>query len=415
MLKSKRYPYLNCVDSQALFTQCEKKGQKDSLSVLTQYLHNRKYMSAAGKEEAFSFITEEVLDKKEGNESVLNDDPLELYFKEFFDVPFPEPEKPKFTFIDLFAGMGGFRLAMQAQGGKCIFSSEWNQYAQKTYMANFGDMPFGDITKEETKAYIPEHFDVLCAGFPCQPFSIAGVSKKNSLGRETGFKDKTQGTLFFDVADIISRHRPKAFYLENVKNLVSHDKGRTFKVITETLEELDYSIHYEVLDGKSFVPQHRERIMIVGYDRKVYGGKEKFEFPKLGEPVNCIGDILEQNVPAKYTLSDKLWGYLQNYAQKHKEKGNGFGYGLVDLNGITRTLSARYYKDGSEILIPQGEGVNPRRLTPRECARLMGYPDEYIINAVSEVQACRQCGNSVIVPLITAVSEQLVKTMKKKV
>ena len=415
MLKSKRYPYLNCVDSQALFTQCEKKGQKDSLSVLTQYLHNRKYMSAAGKEEAFSFITEEVLDKKEGNESVLNDDPLERYFKEFFDVPFPEPEKPKFTFIDLFAGMGGFRLAMQAQGGKCIFSSEWNQYAQKTYMANFGDMPFGDITKEETKAYIPEHFDVLCAGFPCQPFSIAGVSKKNSLGRETGFKDKTQGTLFFDVADIISRHRPKAFYLENVKNLVSHDKGRTFKVITETLEELDYSIHYEVLDGKSFVPQHRERIMIVGYDRKVYGGKEKFEFPKLGEPVNCIGDILEQNVPAKYTLSDKLWGYLQNYAQKHKEKGNGFGYGLVDLNGITRTLSARYYKDGSEILIPQGEGVNPRRLTPRECARLMGYPDEYIINAVSEVQAYRQCGNSVIVPLITAVSEQLVKTMKKKV
>ena len=415
MLKSKRYPYLNCIDSQALLAQCEKKGQKDSLPVLTQYLHNRKYMPADGTKQAFSFISEEVLDKKEGNESVLNDDPLELYFKEFFDVPFPEPEKPKFTFIDLFAGMGGFRLAMQAQGGKCIFSSEWNQYAQKTYMANFGDMPFGDITKEETKSFIPEHFDVLCAGFPCQPFSIAGVSKKNSLGRETGFKDKTQGTLFFDVADIISRHRPKAFYLENVKNLVSHDKGRTFKVITETLEELDYSIHYEVLDGKSFVPQHRERIMIVGYDRKVYGGKEQFEFPKLGEPVNCIGDILEQNVPAKYTLSDKLWGYLQNYAQKHKEKGNGFGYGLVDLNGITRTLSARYYKDGSEILIPQGEGVNPRRLTPRECARLMGYPDEYIINAVSEVQTYRQCGNSVIVPLITAVSEQLVKTMKKKV
>lgn len=415
MLKSKRYPYLNCIDSQALLAQCEKKGQKDSLSALTQYLHNRKYMSAAGRKEAFSFISEEVLDKKKGSESVLDDDPLELYFKEFFDVPFPEPEKPKFTFIDLFAGMGGFRLAMQAQGGKCIFSSEWNQYAQKTYMANFGDMPFGDITKEETKSYIPAHFDVLCAGFPCQPFSIAGVSKKNSLGRETGFKDKTQGTLFFDVADIISRHRPKAFYLENVKNLVSHDKGRTFKVITETLEELDYSIHYEVLDGKSFVPQHRERIMIVGYDRKVYGGKEEFEFPKLGEPKNCIGDILEQSVPAKYTLSDKLWGYLQNYAQKHKEKGNGFGYGLVDLNGITRTLSARYYKDGSEILIPQGGAVNPRRLTPRECARLMGYPDEYIINAVSEVQAYRQCGNSVIVPLITAVSEQLIKTMKKKV
>ncbi len=415
MLKSKRYPYLNSIDSQALFAQCEKNGQKDSLSVLTQFLHNRKYMSESGKDRALSFITEEVMEIKESNESIIKDEPLDLFFKEFYDVPFPEPDKPKFTFIDLFAGMGGFRLAMQAQGGKCIFSSEWNKYAQKTYLANFGDMPFGDITKEETKSFIPDRFDVLCAGFPCQPFSIAGVSKKNSLGRETGFKDKTQGTLFFDVADIISRHRPKAFYLENVKNLVSHDKGRTFKVITETLEELDYSIHFEVLDGKSFVPQHRERIMIVGYDRKYYGGKEKFEFPKLGDPVNCIGDILEKNVPVKYTLSDKLWGYLQNYAQKHKEKGNGFGYGLVDLNGITRTLSARYYKDGSEILIPQGNGVNPRRLTPRECARLMGYPDEYIINAVSEVQAYRQCGNSVIVPLITAVAEQLVKTMKRKV
>ena len=414
MLKSKKYPYLNSVDSKALFAQCEKNGQKDNLSILTQYLHNRKYMTQGGKENALSFISGQVLGNNEGNDGFMNDNPLELYFKEFFDVPFPEPEKPKFTFIDLFAGMGGFRLAMQAQGGKCIFSSEWNQYAQKTYMANFGDMPFGDITKEETKSFIPERFDVLCAGFPCQPFSIAGVSKKNSLGRETGFKDKTQGTLFFDVADIISRHRPKAFFLENVKNLVSHDKGRTFKVITETLEELDYSIHYKVLDGKSFVPQHRERIMIVGYDRKLYGGKEKFEFPNLGEPVNCIGDILEQDVPDKYTLSDKLWGYLQNYAQKHREKGNGFGFGLVDLNGITRTLSARYYKDGSEILIPQGDGINPRRLTPRECARLMGYPDEYIINAVSEVQAYRQCGNSVIVPLITAVSEQLVKILKIK-
>lgn len=235
MHKSKKYPYLNCLDAQALFAQCEKSGQKDLLSVLTQYLHNSRYMSDAGKEEALSFITKEVLDNKNSNESVLNDDPLELYFKEFYEVPFPEPENPDFTFIDLFAGMGGFRLAMQAQRGKCIFSSEWNQYAQKTYMANFGDVPFGDITKEETKSYIPEHFDVLCAGFPCQPFSIAGVSKKNSLGRETGFKDKTQGTLFFDVADIISRHRPKAFYLENVKNLVSHDKGRTFKVIKETL------------------------------------------------------------------------------------------------------------------------------------------------------------------------------------
>ena len=332
-------------------------------------------------------------------------------FADFFKVPFPAPENPKFTFIDLFAGMGGFRLAMQAQGGKCVFSSEWNVYSQKTYFSNFGDMPFGDITKEVTKSYIPKKFDILCAGFPCQPFSIAGVSKKKSLGRETGFKDKTQGTLFFDVADIISRHRPKAFFLENVKNLTSHDKGNTFRVIYDTLKELRYSVHYLVMDGQTYVPQHRERIMIVGFDEDVYGGKETFTFPEQHEATRSVKEILDPNIDPKYTLSDKLWAYLQNYAEKHRAKGNGFGYGLVDLNGITRTLSARYYKDGSEILIPQGKGKNPRRLSPRECARLMGYPDEYRIDRVSDVQAYRQCGNSVIVPLITAVSEQIIKTL----
>ena len=334
-------------------------------------------------------------------------------FADFFNVPFPAPKNPKFTFIDLFAGIGGFRLAMQAQGGKCVFSSEWNAYSQKTYFANFGEMPFGDITKELTKSYIPEHFDVLCAGFPCQPFSIAGVSKKKSLGRETGFKDKTQGTLFFDVADIISRHRPKAFYLENVKNLTSHDKGNTFRVIRETLEELNYSLHYQVLDGQTYVPQHRERIMIVGFDKERFHGDEQFEFPEQKPATRTIKEILEPNIDPKYTLSDKLWAYLQNYAEKHRAKGNGFGYGLVDLNGISRTLSARYYKDGSEILIPQGGGKNPRKLSPRECARLMGYPDEYRIDLVSDVQAYRQCGNSVIVPLITAVSERIIKTMEE--
>ena len=339
--------------------------------------------------------------------------PLENdFFADFFKVPFPAPENPKFTFIDLFAGMGGFRLAMQAQGGKCVFSSEWNAYSQKTYFSNFGDMPFGDITKEVTKSYIPEKFDILCAGFPCQPFSIAGVSKKKSLGRETGFKDKIQGTLFFDVADIISRHRPKAFFLENVKNLTSHDKGNTFRVIYDTLKELRYSVHYLVMDGQTYVPQHRERIMIVGFDEDVYGGKETFTFPEQHEATRSVKEILDPNIDPKYTLSDKLWAYLQNYAEKHRAKGNGFGYGLVDLNGITRTLSARYYKDGSEILIPQGKGKNPRRLSPRECARLMGYPDEYRIDRVSDVQAYRQCGNSVIVPLITAVSEQIIKTLQ---
>ena len=338
--------------------------------------------------------------------------PLELdLFRDVLDVPFPAPEHPTFTFIDLFAGMGGFRLAMQAQGGKCVFSSEWNTFSQKTYFANFGDMPFGDITKEVTKSYIPDRFDVLCAGFPCQPFSIAGVSKKKSLGRETGFKDKTQGTLFFDVADIISRHRPKAFYLENVKNLTSHDKGNTFRVIKESLEELNYSLHYLVMDGQTYVPQHRERIMIVGFDKERYHGEENFEFPEQHQATRSVKEILDPNIDPKYTLSDKLWEYLQNYAEKHRAKGNGFGYGLVDVNGITRTLSARYYKDGSEILIPQ-EGKNPRRLSPRECARLMGYPDEYMIDKVSDVQAYRQCGNSVIVPLITAVSENIIKCME---
>ncbi|WP_072542594.1 DNA (cytosine-5-)-methyltransferase [Bacteroides mediterraneensis] len=390
------------------------KSYDNQLAVITHYLHNREFIKDFSVKQAHKYLREYLeykFPKIEITEGVLCDPLQEGLFNDFFQIPFPDPKNYKFTFIDLFAGMGGFRLAMQAQGGKCIFSSEWNPFAQKTYMANFGEMPFGDITKEETKRYIPEHFDVLCAGFPCQPFSIAGVSKKKSLGRETGFRDKTQGTLFFDVAEILSRHRPKAFYLENVKNLVSHDKGNTFKIICSTLEELEYSIHYKVMDGKDYVPQHRERIMIVGFDKRRYHGLEHFEFPKADNPIRKIRDILDYYPDSKYTLSDKLWNYLQNYAEKHKAKGNGFGFGLVDLDGISRTLSARYYKDGSEILIPQGDGINPRRLTPRECARLMGYPDEYIINKVSDVQAYRQCGNSVVVPLITAVSEQLVKTM----
>ena len=394
---------------------------ENQLAVLSHYLHNNgRIEGEESKWEVIYAIREFLEQKKESKEEEITDEYVtkvaeaptaHSLFSDFFNVPFPDPKKPKFTFIDLFAGMGGFRLAMQAQGGKCVFSSEWNKYAQKTYLANFGEMPFGDITKEITKSYIPRNFDVLCAGFPCQPFSIAGVSKKKSLGRETGFKDKTQGTLFFDVADIISRHRPKAFFLENVKNLMSHDKGNTFKVIKGTLEELRYSLHYLVMDGQTYVPQHRERIMIVGFDQDVFHGKEQFVFPEQKQSTRSIKEILDPDIDEKYTLSDKLWSYLQNYAEKHRAKGNGFGFGMVDLNGISRTLSARYYKDGSEILIPQTGGKNPRRLSPRECARLMGYPDEYRLNQVSDLQAYRQCGNSVVVPLITAVSEQLVKTM----
>jgi len=324
-----------------------------------------------------------------------------------WDIPFPGPKNPKFSFIDLFAGIGGIRLAYQQNGGKCIFSSEWDKFSKVTYEANFGEVPFGDITKINEK-YIPDH-DVLLAGFPCQPFSIAGVSKKNALGRKHGFLDETQGTLFFDIARIINHKRPKAFMLENVKNLVAHDKGRTFEIIYNTLDELGYSIHFRVLDGRYYVPQHRERIIIVGFNRDIYKGQENFKFPNPPGNNLSIREILEEKPDPKYTLSDKLWQYLQDYAAKHKAKGNGFGFGLTDLDGITRTISARYYKDGSEILIPQN-GQNPRRLTPRESARLQGFPDNFII-PVSDNQAYRQFGNSVVVPLMTAIARQLIKVI----
>ncbi len=324
-------------------------------------------------------------------------------------------------FIDLFAGIGGIRMGFEAHGGRCVFTSEWNKFAQKTYLENFPQNPGhvfeGDITKIHEKD-IPDH-DILLAGFPCQPFSIAGVSKKNALGRPHGFKCTTQGTLFFDVARIISEKRPKAFLLENVKNLVSHDKGNTFKVILQTLrDELGYEIHYKVIDGKHFVPQHRERILIVGFKEKTEFSWDELQLPQKGliklnsilhpqngnEPTEepyTIG--MQAKVNSKYTLTPKLWAYLQAYAEKHRKAGNGFGFGLVDGNSVARTLSARYYKDGSEILVSQGNGKRPRRLTPRECARLMGFPDTFKI-PVSDTQAYRQFGNSVIVPVMHEVA-----------
>ena len=322
----------------------------------------------------------------------------------------PFREGSDYTFIDLFAGIGGMRLAFEAAGGRCVYSNEWNKYSQQTYYANFGVQPDGDITKVDAES-IPDH-DILVAGFPCQPFSIAGVSKKNSLGRATGFEDKTQGTLFFDVCRILKAKRPKAFMLENVKNLCSHDRGRTFKVIQESLHELNYKIFFQIIDGKDYVPQHRERIVIVGFDMNRYGEEIDFEFqlsPLAKKPV--VRDILESHVDDKYTLTDKLWIYLQNYAAKHKEAGNGFGYGIAPIDGITRTMSARYYKDGSEILIAQ-DGKNPRRLTPRECARLQGFPDTFKI-PVSDTQAYMQFGNSVVVPLMTDVAKLVVGKLKE--
>lgn len=313
-----------------------------------------------------------------------------------------------YDFIDLFAGIGGMRIAFQNAGCRCVFSSEWDKNCQKTYYANFGEIPYGDITKINAKD-IPNH-DILVAGFPCQPFSIAGVSKKNSMGRATGFADKTQGTLFFDVCRIIAEKRPKAFMLENVKNLKSHDKGNTWKVIKSSLEELNYSVYSGVFDGQDFVPQHRERVLIVGFDKERYG-EVPFEFDyNTPDKKPVLKDILFDEYDTKYILTPHLWEYLQNYAAKHKAAGNGFGYGMPDLNGVSRTLSARYYKDGSEILINRGEGEIPRRLTPRECARLQGYPDDFKI-VVSDTQAYKQFGNSVVVPLMSSVASLIIEKL----
>lgn len=311
-----------------------------------------------------------------------------------------------FTFIDLFAGIGGFRLAFEALGGECVFSSEWDKHAAATYCANFGETPFGDITLDETQALIPDH-DLLCAGFPCQPFSLAGVSKHTSLGREHGFAHPTQGTLFFEVAQVIRDHRPSMFLLENVKNLVGHDSGRTFRVIMETLvDELGYDVSWQVVDAAALVPQHRERVYLVGFREPT-----KFRFPELPSDGPKLGSILEKRVDSKYTLSDKLWSYLQAYAEKHRAAGNGFGFGLANRDGVSRTLSARYHKDGSEILIPQ-PGKNPRRLTPRECARLMGFPTEFQIVA-SDTQAYRQFGNSVAVPVVAAIGDAMLQAAQE--
>lgn len=310
-------------------------------------------------------------------------------------------------FIDLFAGIGGFRWALErGLGAECVFASEWDSYAQKTYAANFGDTPDGDITKVIPSS-IPHH-DILTAGFPCQPFSIAGVSKANALGRAHGFAHATQGTLFFNVAQIISDRRPKAFVLENVKNLRSHDKGRTFAVISETLAELGYHFESNVLDARYWLPQHRERIFIVGF--READDAERFHWPTAPSGPFHFRDVLQPEVSERYTLSDKLWTYLQNYAAKHKAAGNGFGFGLTNLDGVARTLSARYYKDGSEVLVPQA-GKNPRRMTPRECARLMGYPDEMKI-VCSDTRAYKQFGNSVAVPVVTAICTQVVAALR---
>ena len=310
----------------------------------------------------------------------------------------------KFTFIDLFAGIGGMRIAFEKSGGRCVFSSEWNKFSQQTYEANFGDVPDGDITKIKARD-IPNH-DILVGGFPCQPFSIAGVSSKKALGRKHGFEDETQGTLFFDIVRIIREKKPRAFLLENVKNLKGHDKGNTFRVIMKKLrEELGYDVHYKIVDASSVVPQHRERIFIVGFRKPM-----DFEFPKLVDKRPKLNDVLEKNVDGKYTLTDGTWKALQRHKKMHSKKGNGFGYSMADRDSIAKTLSARYYKDGAEILIPQGK-KNPRRLTPRECARIMGFPEKFKI-PVSDNQAYRQFGNAVVVPVVKEIAKSITYVIK---
>jgi len=346
----------------------------------------------------------------------------EKYFQERlpikWDVPFPPPTNPKFKFIDLFAGIGGFRIAFQELGGQCVFSSEIDPFAKKTYEKNFGEVPFGDITKIVEKD-IPD-FDILLAGFPCQPFSLAGVSKKNSLGREHGFKDKTQGTLFFDIKKILKEKKPTAFFLENVKNLLTHDNHKTFEVIRETLEDdLGYVINWKIIDGAKWVPQHRERIFIVGYNpKKIKISKQEIIIPskpRSNFKYKTLPEILGDEVDSKYTVGPGTWDTLKRHKEHHAKMGNGFGYGLIDYppdsETMTRTISARYHKDGAEVLIKQ-KNNRPRKLTVEEALQLQGYDPRKFIMPVSDTQAYRQIGNSVVVPAIKETAKEIIKIIK---
>jgi len=328
-----------------------------------------------------------------------------------------------FTFVDLFAGIGGFHIGMKANGGHCVFANEWDRFARETYRSwTSQEVDDRDIRTIPVKS-IPDH-DVLCGGFPCQPFSIAGVSKKNSLGRAHGFDDERQGNLFFAIRDIAQEKRPRVLLLENVKNLKSHDKGNTFRVIKEVIDKLGYEMREQVIDAQGWVPQHRERIFMVCFLREAFTSAEitSFIFPKPPNRATKLRSILEKKpVDAKYTLTDGLWRYLQDYAAKHRAKGNGFGYGLVGPDDVSRTMSARYYKDGSEILISQGDGQTPRRLTPSEAARLMGYKERFAVlmgkpkgfpQVVSDTQAYKQFGNSVCPLVVEAIGAEIVKVLQ---
>lgn len=390
------------------------------MAVISHYLHNRSYASGKNFEKKALGLMEDIFNqvKTEKNVPFVADSPIEQsLFKDFFTIPFPHCENPKFTFIDLFAGIGGFRMALQRLGGRCVFSSEWDEQAQRTYMINYGDVPFGDITKEETKSYIPDNFDILCAGFPCQAFSLAG--------KRRGFEE-TRGTLFFDVAEIIKRKRPKAFFLENVKGLLIHDKGKTIDTILRVLrDDLDYYVpDPQIVNAKNFgVPQHRERIYIVGF-RKDQGVNE-FTYPEPTDTTKTFGDIKEKTCPSvKFWLSTQYLKTLVAHKERHAAKGNGFGYEIIHDNevanaivvggmGRERNLVLDYrLKDFTPITKIKGE-VNRegiRKMTPREWARLQGFPDDFLIE-VADASAYKQFGNSVAVPAIQATAEQIINRL----
>lgn len=387
-------------------------------AIISHYLHNCRFSTYKTYESKASGLLEDMFDIKIDNDSILQEDPFqEALFKDFFDIPFPASSDPKFTFIDLFAGIGGFRMAMQDLGGRCVFSSEWDEQAQKTYLLNYGEVPFGDITKEETKRYIPDGFDVLCAGFPCQAFSLAGKRK--------GFEE-TRGTLFFDVAEIIKRKQPRAFFLENVKGLLIHDKGKTIETILNVLRnDLGYYVpDPRIVNAMDFgVPQHRERVYIVGF-RKDQGVSE-FSYPEPTDKSKRFADIKESKVvSAKYYLSTQYIKTLVAHKERHAAKGNGFGYEIIPDDGVANAIVVggmgrernlvvdRRLADFTPVTRIKGE-VNRegiRKMTPREWARLQGFPDEFIIG-VADASAYKQFGNSVAVPAIKATAEQIIRRL----
>lgn len=383
----------------------KQKGFSEEETLLTHY----DTVSKRAQKIAANYFKENIYDLNGFKEMELQEAIQEYLFEIKASVPFPGPswDEKKFTFIDLFAGIGGFRLALQSLKGKCVFSSEWDEAARETYRANYGEIPFGDITKASVKSSIPKDFDILCGGFPCQPFSRAGVSARNFLGLEHGFDHPTQGNLFFEIIEIAKKHRPKVLFLENVKNLRSHDGGNTFKIIEEMITGLGYSFFYKIINAQTEIPQRRERTYMVCFKNP----KIKFEFPEFkGEPKQ-LGSIITNEVSDKYTISDNLWLGHQKRSKRNKDRGTGFTTRVADLSKPSNTIVARYYKDGKECLIPQAN-KNPRMLTEEECVKLFGFPNGFKFHQ-SRNSAYKQFGNSVAVPVIKKIGIEIIKHLNK--